>query len=509
MRGLISFLLERSFPRLRVSLVACIVVAVVIVVASCAAAFGSVPDRGRLSAGVGVLRVTVVGLPRAQAADVTLSGPNGFSRRAAAGFVVFRARAGQYRLTVRSVRIGRNQGSIRSGAIASPVRRVLVVRVRAGSRVRVAANYASIVNPGVRSLGGGVLSVAGPPGDPTAVVLRGRVVFAPRAIISMPASGMLPRGLLSHVVGASYRGGDTTVALVAASIYEVAPSFQFDVPLTVSQASAAAFSAGCGLASAGVAPYRRIEHPSFSGGWNAVSLFGHNVPIGVRAAVHFTAAAGVQAKASLGVGCSAKASVSANGMAGPIPVTAAIQGELTAFAGLGGTFEAGGAVHIDAGASTIGTPPLLVWKPELSFSQPGFTLTEQTFAAATAGIGMAASRDRQRQPRQRDAESRVKRGLLRPARRINWEARFGQFSAEAHLLGWDIETPKTPPFFTKQLWHNPCGASTGGGGGGGGGGAGGSVGGSGGGTTGSGEEGEVAAHERAPSPLARCTRVGC
>ncbi|HEX3510354.1 MAG TPA: hypothetical protein VHT27_04560 [Solirubrobacteraceae bacterium] len=296
----------------------------------------------------------------------------------------------------------------------------------------------------------------------------------------MPPSDLLPRGVLSHVVAVSYGAGKTTVSLRAASIYEVAPSFQFDVPLVNAQAAAAGLSGGCGGVS-GVTPYRHIKDISFSGGWNTVTFL--HIPIGVRAAVHFTAEAGVNVTGGLGLSCSAQASISANGMAGPIPVTAAIQGELSAFAGVGGILEAGGSLHVDAGASTVGLPPVLLWLPEVSFSNPSFTLTTHKFAQATAGIGIAVKAGI---GNDNVASATLNLGSsadfsAQPGA-CTWDARFGQFSAEGKLLTWHLETPKTPALFTKHLWHSACGSSGGGGGGGGtGGGGGGGPGGGGGG----------------------------
>jgi uncharacterized membrane protein YgcG len=366
---------------------------------------------------------------------------------------------------------------VRKGAIAEPRRRTISVRVSAGRHASLVGTYGSIINPGVKTLRGRVVSVTGPSGDPAAIVLGGRQVFARGAILSLPPSVQLPRGLLSHVLAVSYGAGKTTVSLRAASIYKVAPSFHFDVPLADSQVAAAALTAGCGGPS-GVSPYRRIRDISFSGGWNTVSLL--HIPVGVRASVHFTTEAGVKVTGGLGLDCSLQVSISANGMAGPIPVTAAIQGELTAFAGVGGILESGGSLHVDAGASTIGTPPALLWVPEVLFSNPKFSLTAQRFAQATAGIGVAMKLgvgNDNAASATLNLGSSVDFSAQRGA--CSWDARFGQFSAEGKLLRWNIETPKTPALFTKQLWRSACGSGTGSGGGGSGSGGGGGVGGGG------------------------------
>lgn len=164
----------------------------------------------------------------------------------------------------------------------------------------------------------------------------------------------------------------------------------------------------------------------------------------------------------LGLECSLKASVSANGMAGPIPVTAGIEGELTAFAGVGAKLSSGGSVRVDAGATTIGLPPVLVWLPQVSFSNPKFTLDAETFAEARASIGagvkLGIGNDNV-------ASATVKVGtsmnLTAQPGSCSWDARFGEFSGAGKVLKWDIETPKTPALFTTNLWRG-C-QSTGGG----------------------------------------------
>jgi hypothetical protein len=254
----------------------------------------------------------------------------------------------------------------------------------------------------------------------------------------------------------------------------VAPVYAFDVPLAASpQASAAGLQAGCGSPS-GVTPYRDIKDISFSGGWNTVI----GIPIGVQAAVHFTAGAGLNVTGGLGLSCKLSVGVFASGMAGPIPVTAGIAGELHAFAGVGGILNTGGSLHVDAGAKTVGVPPLLVWLPQLSFSEPRFTFGVTRFAQATAGIGVAVKLG--------IGNGNIASATLNLGSSVDfgaqpgsctWDARFGQFSAEGQIAGWSIETPKTPALFTKQLWHNNCGGVGGGGGGGVGGGGVGGVGG--------------------------------
>ena len=282
---------------------------------------------------------------------------------------------------------------------------------------------------------------------------------------------MLPRGLLSNVVNVAYARGKTTASLRAASVYEVAPNFQFDVPLTSStQAFASDVTASCGPAS-GLTPYRHIKNVSFSGGWDTVSVLGHHIVDGVKAAVHFTADAGLNVTAGAGLACSLSASFYASGMAGPIPVTAGIEGDLSGSAAVGGILNGGGSVRVKAGAHTVGVPPSLLWSPDVSFGDPKFTFNAKSFAQATAGIGLTVKAG--------IGNGNLASVTLNIGTSLNfsaqpgaceWNAKFGQFSAEGQLLKWHISTPKTPALFTHQLWHNSCGGRQNGGGTGGGGG---------------------------------------
>ena len=439
-----------------------------------------------MAAGGGSLTVRIVGLPSGQPVHGVLHGPDGLERSVwGAELRISKARAGVYRLTLSPVTISRTRGPIEKGAIGRPVQRTTSVRVRAGHRSSLVGTYASIINPGVKTLSGGVVSVTGPPEDPTSVVLSGRQTFAPRAIISMAPSVRLPRGLLSHVVAVSYHADNTVLLLTAASIYEVAPNFQFNVPLQASQATAADFSAGCGLPS-GLSPYRRIKSVSFSGGWSTADVFGVHVTDGVRADVHFTVEAGIEVTAGAGVSCSLSLAFYASGLAGPIPVTAGIEGDLTGSAAVGGVLDSGGSIEVEAGGHTVGFPPAMVLIPDVSFGNPHFTLTTKQFAQATAGIGLT-----------------VKAGVgvggvasltlnvgtsldftAQPASCL-WDAKFGQFSAEGELLDWHLSTPQTPALFTQQLGGNFCATSGSGGGSAGSGGSGGGSGGGGGGGGGS------------------------
>jgi hypothetical protein len=431
------------------------------------AAASSTGAAGATAAGNGSGRLTVLvtGLPRGQQAAGRLRGP-GVSRSVRSWLTLRNARPGIYRLTLSTVRIYRRHASIKAGAHAIPTRRTIKVRVRAGKSTTLNGAYGSIVNPGVQSLNGGVIGVAGDPGDPSAVVFEGQRTFKNGAILSIPPGGPLPHGLLSRVTSVTPDGPNTTVTLQAATVYDVAPTMSFDIPLSGDEAEVVerAAKVSCGGTS-GLSPYRRIKDISISGGWNTVRVLGRNVKVGVQAQAHFTVEAGVDANASVGVSCSFKTSVSASGMAGPIPVTAAIDGTIDASISAGAKLSAGGSVRVDAGAKTYGIPPVMTWAPDVNFSNARFTFAGQAFAEATAGIGvdvrLGIGNDNIA-----SATVGIGSGVKFAARpgSCSFDAHFGQFFAGGKVLGFDVQTPRTPTLFSKNLWRNAC-RPTGGGGG--------------------------------------------
>jgi hypothetical protein len=158
-------------------------------------------------------------------------------------------------------------------------------------------------------------------------------------------------------------------------------------------------------------------------------------------------------------------------MAGPVPVTAAIDGDIHASVSAGAKLSAAGSVRVDAGAKTYGVPPAMLWAPDVSFSRPRFTFSGETFVEAKAGIGVDA---RLGIGNSNVASATVGIGssldfTAKPGS-CSFDATFGQFFAQGKLLGFNVETPKTPPLFSKNLWHaacNPSGSAGGSGGAGG------------------------------------------
>jgi len=264
---------------------------------------------------------------------------------------------------------------------------------------------------------------------------------------------------------------------------------QFDVPVHIGLAGAArnpkahsaAASAACGPSiglSDGV--YRTFKNARFSGGWNTVSIVGHKVPVGLTAGLDVDLTAGVQDRAGVTIGASCEVDIPWEAMAGPVPTTGVVFGNVHGSVGGGVGFGAELGVHVHAAVSTAGAPPALVFVPDVSFSRPSVDVHAAGEVAVTVGFGAG-----------------VKFGLgseWGAAATVNiendWDftaqagypdgsgcttqAKFAAFDAEAKLGVWTVQTPSTPPLFTKTLWGptscEPTGSTgegTGGGSGGG------------------------------------------
>ena len=421
------------------------------------------PASARAAVGGGTLRVRVSGLPSGQRPMGVLFGPGGRRRISVSRVKIRGARPGLYRLVLERVALSRSVGALTRGAVAYPARSVRV-RLRAGKTATVAGAYWMIMNPGVIKLVAQVLSVRGDAANPVSIVLAGRERLRSGAVLSMAPSARLPRGLLAHVRFVSYTSGRTTVALAPASVYRVAPVAQFDIPLSVEKAASTRASsgglvrsAGCGRAD-GVLPYRRITKIRFSGGWNTVPLLGRDTKIGIRTQVEFDAKLGLDVTRDVGASCSAGLSELAEGMVGPIPVTAAIYGQLRASAGSGSKLFSGGSLHAAVRATTVRSPTGLAWRPQVKFSRPSFAFMGSALTQADAGIGVSVKATLGNDGGATLAFSNRIEFAANPGS-CSWDASFGHFSADGKLLGSTIEAPKTPALFTENLWH--CGSSSG------------------------------------------------
>ena len=420
------------------------------------------PASARAAVGGATLRVRVSGLPFGQRPMGVLFGPGGPRRISVSRLTIRGARPGLYRLVLERVVLSRSVGPLDRGAVAYPARSVRV-RLRAGKPATVAGGYWMIMNPGVIKLVARVLSVRGDAANPVSIVLAGRERLRSGAVLSMAPSVSLPRGLLAHVRSVSYTSGRTTVALVPASVYRVAPVARFDIPLSVEQAASTRSSsrglvrgAGCGRAD-GVLPYRRITKIRFSGGWNTVRLLGRDTKIGIHTQVEFDAKLGLDVTRDVGASCSAGLSELAEGMVGPIPVTAAIYGQLSASAGSGSKLSSGGSLHAVVRATTVRSPTGLAWRLQVKFSRPSFAFMGSALTQADAGIGVGVKASLGNDGGALDFFNRVE--FAAKAGSCSWDASFGHFSADGKLLGLTIKAPKTPALFTENLWH--CGGASG------------------------------------------------
>jgi hypothetical protein len=423
---------------------------------------------GAAAARTGRLVVVVSGLPAGERPAAVLSGPGVHRRVRGQRLVVGRARSGVYTLTLSPVRLTRSVGTVRRGALASPAARRVAVRVGPGKTGVLVGRYGSIVNPGVVSVRAGAVAVGGAAADPSSVTFAGRRGLKVGEVLSLAPSGSLPRGVLKRIVAVRYASGHTTVTLMPVSVYAVMPVAQFDVPLAVGAGTAGGaadravrknFSADCGPSLSGMSGvYRTVKNARFSGGWNTVSVFGAHIPIGVNVTVNLDLDAGIKDEVGAEIGVSCEVDIPFSGMAGPIPVTGAVFGDVHASVGGGVGFKADVSAHLSAGASTVGTPPVLVWVPHLSVSHPSANVSAVAEVEATAGFGAG-----------------VKAGLGNEdiaAATLNFnndldftaqasapdgsgcavQFKFASFNAEGKLGAWTIESPSTPPLFTKTLW---------------------------------------------------------
>ncbi|MDQ3933199.1 MAG: hypothetical protein M3340_01055 [Actinomycetota bacterium] len=407
----------------------------------------------------GRLVVQITGLPAGQQAAGVLRGPGTRLGVRAQKLVLPKARPGKYTLSLAPVRIANGVAEVKDGAKAVPSERSVAIDVAAGGQAVLRGFYGTIINPGVEALAGGVTAVSGDPENPDTVTFKGHRDVDEGSILSEPPSDELPRGLLAHVESVSYGADTTTVDVKAASVYEVAPHLDFEIPVG-DEAGQELRKAAVSCTGSGLSPYRNIKDISFAGGWNTIRKLGVDLKVGMHATVRFTAEAGVNANVSVGRTCSLKKSVSINGMAGPIPVTAALEGEMKAGISAGARMSAGASARVEVGAKTEAIPPS--WKPIVNFSNPRFNAHGEVFAEVTAGIGLNLKLG---VGNSNVASATVGVGAsldlkARPGS-CSLDANFGSFFAEGKLLGWTIQGPKTRPFFSKNLWSHPCGATGG------------------------------------------------
>ena len=414
----------------------------------------------------GNLAIRVAGLPRTDRASVMVVGPKGAARTKRRVSRVGTVRlhnlpAGAYRIRVNKVKLRHRTGKIKRGAVATPVKRRLKVRVKPRRTSSITVRYGTIVNPGLRTISGHISKVIGDPQSPAAVKLDSRLPVRSGQILSARPSGQLPQGLLAHVTSIRRTRRGSVARLRPAGIYEVAPNMDFRTPVKLDTAahSSAALTCQTKGRSPGVRPYVRVSNAWVSGGWTTTRVAFWDVKTGASVDLHFRTAAGIEVSVDAGASCSLPLpAVGFQGMAGPIPVYGAIRPGAKAQVSGGAKMTAEGSTNVTLGAAIGGVPPSA--SPHVSFDSPRFSLKSEVFASASAGLSI-------------DAEMGV--GVANAANlhvtlgnslnftaapgNCSWDLDLGTFSAGGQLGPLSISSPSSPPLYHRNLWNHSCGAA--------------------------------------------------
>jgi hypothetical protein len=424
-------------------------------------------QHAKADAGVrGELKLRVVGLPPGQAAALRLSGPpqrtggRRVRRRLAprAGEFGLRLAPGRYRLDVYPVTIDRSHGLVEKGATAKPSRRRLAVTVAVKKTRKMTVHYGSILNPGVRDVTDAVARVLGPPTEPSAVVLKPGVHVQRGQILSSHPSAALPHGLLARALAVT--GDDQEqVVLRGADIYEVAPSFSFDVPVTVTEGAAASQLVKCGTSASepGAIPFVHLSNFHVSGGWTTTRLGFINVKTGATAELHFDATAGINVATSAAFKCSLNLpSLGFQGMAGPIPVYGGVRPGAEVSVSAGASMSSEGTTEVTIGVKASGVPPSAA--PILGFSTPKFSAPASVTAEVKAGLSLGAELGVGAE-NAANLHVDLTNGVDFSAKpgECSWDLDLGSFSATGEIGPLSIHSPSTPSLH-KNLWHAACGA---------------------------------------------------
>ncbi|MGV1047737.1 MAG: hypothetical protein ACOYD4_04310 [Solirubrobacterales bacterium] len=412
----------------------------------------------------GILTLRLAGLPRGAEARLTLLGPPQsphskarLHRHLTLGSVrKLQLRAGHYRLRLPKVRLRHGKGRIDAGAVASPVRRVLRVTVRADRQRKLDIRYGTIINPGVRGVSGRIVRILGDPLSPSGLVLRPGTAVRPGQVLSAEPSASLPRGLLATVGSVERARGGPVVSLTPEDIYDVAPNISFDIPLSSDEGAKLSRFAQCKAGQ--ITPFAHVGDFHLSGRWTTTRVLFTDVKSGAEVQLRYKVSAGVGVNARLGVSCSLSLpEVGIQGMAGPIPVYGGFRPTASAELGAAATLQASGSVQVTTGAKIGGIPPTA--SPIVNFSSPQFELSAQLFAGLEASIGL-------------DAEIGI--GVANAANihasvgndldftaapgHCGWDLELGKFSATGEVGPFSISTPSTPPLYRRNLWQAACGA---------------------------------------------------
>ena len=176
----------------------------------------------------GSLAITTTGLPSGQKPSLVLTGPSLHRLISSQHLSLRRLRPGRYQLAVRPLVVKHAGHGVRSGATALPLKRSVSVTVKAGQTARLVAAYGSVINPGVRPLQSGLLSVVGSAEDPTALVYSAH--DSPPAVGTILTSGptaLLPVGLISKVTKISHQHKQLIVSVAPVPVTDAVPELSF------------------------------------------------------------------------------------------------------------------------------------------------------------------------------------------------------------------------------------------------------------------------------------------
>jgi hypothetical protein len=131
-------------------------------------------------------------------------------------------------VTVRALRIAHAWRSIKAGAQVFPKTNRIVVRVRGGRTTTADATYGTIINPGVRKLPRGLLTVMGDPSNPSGLVYgKGAKVPAVGTILVAGPSSLLPYGLVAKITASRRTGVKRTLSVINVPLNTAVPEFSF------------------------------------------------------------------------------------------------------------------------------------------------------------------------------------------------------------------------------------------------------------------------------------------
>jgi hypothetical protein len=190
---------------------------------------GGLGSSPAAASGSAELELVANGLPENVRASVVIHG-SGLERRALrfSGVRVVRLPPGRYSVRVKRVVVTGAGRGVREGAVAYPDRSRVrtIVKGSGGNEVEVA--YRAVVNPRVQPLPSGIVRVIGDRADPSGVVL-GPGVRPPAAdtIYAAGPSTLLPRGLISKVVGVARTRAGLLVSLKAVPVTRAVPSLDY------------------------------------------------------------------------------------------------------------------------------------------------------------------------------------------------------------------------------------------------------------------------------------------